>query len=183
MRVVERVLIVEDNRSLSRTLEAAMAARFAEVKLARSVADAGRLVESWSPDLIVLDFSLPDGDAHAVLDLAAVREPAPVVVAISGEADARQTFALAQRGVRAFLPKPLTLDELEAAIDAALTTAPDLEPHLRQTVGHRGLQEVEAQARDVMVDEALARSVGSRRGAARILETSRQLLQYLLRRR
>jgi two-component system response regulator RegA len=182
-RPVERALIVEDSRSLARTLEQALASRFGEVRTARSVADAARELATWHPDLVVLDFVLPDGDANAVLDLAAMKEPAPVVVAISGEADAQQTFGLAQRGVRAFLPKPLRLEELEAAIDVAVSTAPDLEPHLRQSVGHRPLHAVEAQARDVMIDEALARAVGSRRGAAKILATSRQLLQYLLRRR
>jgi DNA-binding NtrC family response regulator len=182
-RVVERALVVEDNPALSRTLTAALAPRFGEVRAARTVAEAGTLLASWRPDLIVLDVMLPDGDADAVLDLVAAHPPAPVVVAISGEADASRGFALGQRGVRAFVPKPLTLDELEAAIDLALTTAPDLEPHLRQSVGHRPLAEVEQQARDVMIDEALDRAVGSRRGAARILDTSRQLLQYLLRRR
>lgn len=182
-RVVERALIVEDNRSLLRTLVSTLERRFGEVRSTRTVEGARALLEGWRPELIVLDVMLPDGDALAVLELAALREPTPVVIAISGEADAAQTFALAQRGVRAFLPKPLRLAELEAAIDLAVRTAPDLEPHLRQTVGHRGLQEVGAQARDVMIDEALARAVGSRRAAARILDTSRQLLQYLLRRR
>ncbi len=182
-RAVDRVLVVEDNRSLRRTLAQALGARFADVRACGSVAEAAAQVADWHPDLIVIDFKLPDGDARAVLDLAALREPAPVVVAVSGEAGPVDTFELAQRGVRAFLPKPLTLAELEEAIAVALETAPALEPHLRQAVGHRGLSEVTEEVRGVMLDEALARAAGSRRGAARILDTSRQLLQYLIRRR
>jgi DNA-binding NtrC family response regulator len=182
-RAVERVLVVEDNRSLRRTLQGALAERFTDVRACSTVAEAGALIAEWLPDLIVLDFKLPDGDARQVLDLAELREPAPVVVAVSGEAGPVDTFELAQRGVRAFLVKPLTLDELAQAIDMALETAPALEPHLRQAVGHRGLAEVTEEVREVMIDEALARAAGSRRGAARILDTSRQLLQYLLRRR
>lgn len=52
---------------------------------------------------------------------------------------------------------------------------------LRQTVGHKPLSDVQTEVRAVMLDEALARSQGSRRGAARRLRMSRQLLQYLLR--
>ena len=110
-RVVNRVLVVEDNKALLRTLQAAMSARFPEVRACRTVAEARVHVTGWTPDLVVLDFMLPDGDARAVLDLTELREPAPVVVAVSGEAGPTESFELAQRGVRAFLPKPLTLDE------------------------------------------------------------------------
>jgi two-component system, response regulator RegA len=183
-RLVERVLIVEDDRRLRRTLEQALAGRFAEVRGARTVAEvAAQVTGDWHPDLVILDFMLPDGDAREVLALAELRQPAPVVIAISGEAGPVETFELAHRGVRAFLPKPLTLDELEQAIELALTTAPELEPHLRQAVGHQPLAELTERTRDVMIDEALARADGSRSKAARILGTSRQLLQYLLRRR
>jgi DNA-binding NtrC family response regulator len=182
-RAVERTLIVEDSRALARTLATTLGTRFGAVRVARSVAEARTAIDAWAPDLIVLDVVLPDGDAHAVLDLVAASAAVPVVVAISGEAEPRTVFDLAQRGVRAFVPKPLSLGELERAIERALSTAPDLEPHLRQVVGHRSLHAVEVEARDVMIDEALARTRGSRRGAARLLDTSRQLLQYLLRRR
>jgi DNA-binding NtrC family response regulator len=182
-RDVDRVLVVEDNERLLRTLETALAQRFTDVKACRTVAEATAALADWTPDLIVVDFSLPDGDARAILDLAEKHEPAPTVIAVSGTAQPVDTFELAQRGVRAFLPKPLTLDELDDAIALAVETAPALEPHLRQAVGQRSLADVSDQARDVMIDEALARSAGSRRGAAKILGTSRQLLQYLLRRR
>jgi DNA-binding NtrC family response regulator len=182
-RGVERVLIVEDNRLLLRTLEQALRGRFAEVRACRTVGDAERLVGGWRPDLIILDFMLPDGDARAVLDLAALREPAPVVVVISGAAGPADAFELGRRGVSGFLPKPLTLADLEQAIAIAMETAPALKPHLRQVVGHRDLAAMTEEVRSVMIDEALARAAGNRRAAARILGTSRQLLQYLLRRR
>jgi len=183
MRVVGRVLIVEDNRALLRTLEGALRGRFDEVRTCRTLDEVARLVAHWTPELMILDFQLPDGDACAVLDLAALREPAPVVVAVSGAASAADSFALAQRGVRAFVPKPLTLAKLDQVLEFALSSAPPLEPHLRQAVGHHGLAAVTEAVRSTMLDEALARSAGNRRGAARTLGTSRQLLQYLLRQR
>ncbi|HSK05820.1 MAG TPA: response regulator [Kofleriaceae bacterium] len=182
MRAVGRVLIVEDNRALLRTLEGALRGRFEDVRTCRTLDEVARLVAHWIPELMILDFQLPDGDACAVLDLPALREPAPVVVAVSGAAGPADGFALAQRGVRAFVPKPLALAQLDRALEIALSSAPPLDPHLRQSVGHHGLAAVTEAVRGVMIDEALARSAGSRRGAARMLKTSRQLLQYLLRR-
>lgn len=175
------MLVVEDNRSLLRTLRNALEPRFVEVRTCSSVAEALCTLDDWAPDLLIIDFKLPDGDARTVLDRALARQPAPVAIVISGEAAPDETFELAQRGVRSFLPKPITLDELEQAIALALDSAPELSPHVRQLVGHRSLAGVTAEVRATMIDEALARSSGNMRGAARLLETSRQLLQYLRR--
>jgi DNA-binding NtrC family response regulator len=70
---------------------------------------------------------------------------------------------------------------LSAAIHDALEVAPDLRPALKQLVGHKPLAEVETEVRAVMLEEALSRTGGSRRGAARLLSMSRQLVQYVLR--
>ncbi len=58
-----------------------------------------------------------------------------------------------------------------------------MSPHVRQLVGHKSLAGVTSEVRATMIEEALARSSGNVRGAARLLETSRQLLQYLRRTR
>ena len=72
-------------------------------------------------------------------------------------------------------------ETLLEAIRAVLEKPPRLTPRLRAAVGIVGLKEVEALARRTMVEEALARESGSRRGAARLLRISRQLLQHAIR--
>jgi len=181
-RTVRRVLVVEDNPALLRTLVASLQARFAEVRGAGSVAEARARLESWQPELALLDVALPDGTALEVMDLFR-GGPAPAVVAISAEAEPAQAFELARRGVRIYLPKPATMDEVTRALGEALATGPDLVPHLRQSVGHRPLHQVETEVRTALVDEALSRVSGSRRAAARLLAISRSLLQHILRRR
>jgi len=182
-RPIERVLVVEDSRALLRSLQGALAESYGEVRACRSVAEAELAVVEWWPDLVLLDVVLPDGGANDVLNLLERRNPAPVVIAMSGAAEPAQSFLLATRGVRAYLAKPLRLDRLQVVIRQAVEAAPDLLPVLRQTVGHRPLADIQTEVRAVMLDEALARSRGSRRGAARLLSMSRQLLQYLLRQR
>ncbi|HZS41805.1 MAG TPA: response regulator [Polyangia bacterium] len=181
-RTVEKVLVVEDNRALARSLGDALAPSFSDVRACRSVAELTALTRDWWPDLVLLDVVLPDGDARSALALLQAREPAPIVVAMSGQADRALAFELGTRGVRAFLEKPLALDRLEAVLRHAIETPPELAPSLRQCVGHVPLKTVETEVREVMIREALARTDGSRRGAARLLAMSRQLLQYLMRR-
>jgi two-component system, response regulator RegA len=181
-RAAEGVLVVEDSPQLSRSLSAALAETYPDVRACRSISEVEAAITDWWPDLVLLDVVLPDGDAHRVMELLDHRRPAPIVIAMSGAAGPAQAFALAAQGVRVFLDKPLRIDRVHAAIRQALRDPPELGPALRQTVGHRSLAEVETEVRAIMIDEALARAQGSRRSAARLLEMSRQLLQYALRR-
>lgn len=185
MQRVARSLVVEDDPDLQRVLKEVLEARSDVVKVCDSVCEAGQIIAAFRPELVVLDFQLKDGEGSSVLkDLWAQPQEeaqAPVFVAISGTASPDVTFQLAQLGVRAYATKPLELASFNATLDRALREGPDLKPHLRTTVGQRAIHEVEAEVRETMVKEAVVRSGGSRRGAARLLDISRQLLQHMLR--
>ena len=84
--------------------------------------------------------------------------------------------------MRSFLPKPLNLAKLDAALDDAIAHAPDLRAQVRAAVGQRPIHELEEEIRLTMLNEALARAKGSRRGAAKLLDVSRQVIQHMLRR-
>ncbi len=181
-RPVSRILVVDDHESLRGQLMRALVRRADDVIGAGTVAEArDALAAPPPPDLVLLDVALPDGDAFDVLAAIDGLTPAPVVVGMSGSATNSQAFALATRGVRAFIGKPLELDELYAVIDAALDAAPPFAPTVRAAVGHTSLDDVEEDVRALMVKEALALSGGNRRAAARMLSITRQRLQYILR--
>jgi DNA-binding response OmpR family regulator len=148
-----------------------------------TAAQAHRLLAELQPELLLLDVHLPDGDAFDVLRTARTLRPMPVIVAMSGQASADESFRLGQCGVRAYLPKPLDLASFNATLDSVLVQTPDLEPHLRASVGHMAIKDVEHFVRETMVDEALAQATGNRRRAASLLRISRELLQHILRRR
>jgi DNA-binding NtrC family response regulator len=57
----------------------------------------------------------------------------------------------------------------------------ELRAMVREGVGQMGVREAELVVRRTMVAEALARSGGNRRAAARMLGVSRQHLQHILR--
>lgn len=179
-RRFQRALVVEDGERLRATVAEHLDPWATDVRTCGSITGAIDLVVGWHPDLLVLDFRLPDGDARELLRRMASNGPVPTVVAMSAFARPQESFELAGLGVRAYLQKPFSSLQFNDALTQALAPA-DLAPQLRDAVGKEGLQEMEERVRQTMVTEALKRAEGSRRGAARLLGVSRQALQHILR--
>ena len=178
----KHVLVVEDNAALREMLARVLEARGWQVSTAETVAQVAAIDEHDTPRFVVVDVDLPDGSAFDVLEHVDRWPVAPAIVAMSGVASPDAAFRLAQAGVREYLTKPLSADELTEAL-ARATTAPDLRPQLRRVVGWVGVHEVEKSVRDALLDEALERTNGNRSAAARLLRVSRQLLQHMVRER
>ncbi|HVJ20367.1 MAG TPA: response regulator [Polyangiaceae bacterium] len=176
-----RAVVVEDDQNLAQRLRDHLAAQGMTVQLAANIqagiADIRRLL----PDLVLLDYKLPDGDARGVIEQLADLSPWPTFVAMSGQAEPLDTFELARLGIHAYVQKPFKPEALDEALRRAREQAAPLVPALRTAVGKMAIHDVEELARGTMVREALARSQGSRTGAARLLRVSRQLLQHILR--
>ena len=179
---LKRVLIVEDDEALRRS--------FARVvrQWGAAVSEAGSLVEgiellNENPDLLISDVALPDGDAFKLLELASQRRPAPLAIAVSGQTSTEDAFRLAQVGCRAFLEKPFDLEDLAGRVEHALSEAPKIDALVAASVGRMPMRELQTEVRRVMVDQALAKAGGSRSGAARLLNVSRQAVQQMVRER
>jgi DNA-binding NtrC family response regulator len=175
-----RVLIVEDHKPLRQALARAARGWGAEVVEAGSIHEASAGL-ALHPDLVIVDVALPDGNARPIVEQAVRMRPAPAVIAMSGQASAEEAFELARIGARRYLAKPISLEDLTRAVEAALGDHPDLAPLVAAHVGNTPMRQVLDQVRGVMVDEALAREHGSRSGAARILGVSRQAVQQAVR--
>ena len=100
---------------------------------------------------------------------------------MSGKASPDEAFRLAQAGVRAYLPKPFSIQELASTVETACSEAPDLEPMITAWVGRVPMRELQRKVRRVMLKEALAQTEGSRSGAARLLHVTRQAVQQMVR--
>lgn len=181
MRGSEKILVVEDSASLRRALTCALRARGAEVTLCGGAREAREALTHATPDVVLLDVHLPDGSAFDIIESVRPLRPRPVTIAMSGKASAEEAFRLARLGASAYLHKPLDLATLDDALDRALGTPPDLELHVRAAVGKMAVRDAERLVRSTMVEEAMARSGGNVRGAARLLDISRELLQHIVR--
>jgi DNA-binding NtrC family response regulator len=179
---LKRVLIVEDDEALRRSLARVVRQWGAQVSEAGSVAEGLELLNE-NPELLISDVALPDGDAFALLEAAAARRPAPVAIAVSGQTSTEDAFRLAQVGCRAYLEKPFDLGTLAERVEKALSEAPKLEALVAASVGRMPMRELQTEVRRVMVEQALAKAEGSRSGAARLLNVSRQAVQQMVRER
>lgn len=178
---IVRCLIIDDDLSLLADLKTALEPYITTIKSCATVKDAHSILNDWTPELLVTDVILPDGDAFDILTALCEEQPYPMILAISGAATAEHSFELARLGVHAYLSKPFTLSQFKAAAATACQCPVNLSPHVRSLVGRRPVREVEDEVRTAMIHEALVRTDGSRRGAAKLLNISRQLLQHILR--
>jgi DNA-binding NtrC family response regulator len=170
----QRVLLVEDDMLFARALMRMMHTLRLEVTHVSTVNDAlNALAQDWHA--VIMDVRLPDGSGLRVADVAVQKRPVPLLIAISGQANRKDTFELGRLGVSRFLEKPVALRDLAEA----LRPDPDqparaLGLHAAQTVGHAKVHEVTAHVRQVMFEQALAMTKGNPKAAGELLGVSRQ---------
>jgi two-component system KDP operon response regulator KdpE len=117
------VLLVEDDRELRATLRQALELEGYHVLGAASLADAQALWKhadtAHTPDLVLLDLGLPDGDGMQFL--AAVRRLTQVpVIVISARHLDQEKVQLLDLGADDYLVKPFGIEELLARMRVAL---------------------------------------------------------------
>lgn len=154
-----------------------------EILTASDEEQAISLLHTAHPDCILLDVVLghSGGSGLNVMRAAAVSEPQPVVVVLTGRADRADAFELARLGAQSLIEKPVSPAELREAVYEALHRPPELTPIVRGMVGHAPLREVIRSTRLTMAKQAVAMSEGNRTGAARLLQMTRQGVQQIIR--
>jgi len=114
------VFVVEDDRTIaSAVCELLRDAGYAP-RSASTLEEATRYLRELVPDCLVLDLSLPDGEADVLLAQLTRGREAPPTVLLSADPRARQ---LATRFAVAYVAKPFDADVLLAAIETALQCA------------------------------------------------------------
>jgi two-component system, OmpR family, response regulator RegX3 len=120
-----RILVVEDEESISEPLSAALQREGFAVTVAGSAADGLEAVRTLTPELVLLDVMLPDGDGRDLLRTirSSSRVPVVMLTARGGEMDKVVGLEL---GADDYVVKPFGAAELVARIRAVLrrTAAP-----------------------------------------------------------
>jgi two-component system KDP operon response regulator KdpE len=116
-----RVLIVDDEPQIRRTLELNLAARGYQVDLAASGESALELVRHH-PDLVILDLGLPGIDGLEVVSRLRASSKVPILVLSARETEAAKIAAL-DAGADDYITKPFGMGELVARVRAALRRA------------------------------------------------------------
>lgn len=156
-----RVLLVEDDGELRKTLRDALTVEGHEVLTAASLSEGLALViHAGGPvgtagdpgiDLVVLDLGLPDGDGEALLAALRRKHSIPVLVISARQAEG-QKIRLLDAGADDYLVKPFSISELLARMRVALrhrgTTV-----HAAQTRYRHASLKVELASQRVLRDE------------------------------
>jgi two-component system, OmpR family, KDP operon response regulator KdpE len=119
-----RVLIVDDEPQLIRTLSLLLRGAGYSVSEAGTVADGIRQASETVPDAIVLDLGLPDGDGLAVCAEVRRWSKLPVLV-LSAVGDEREKVRVLDAGADDYVTKPFGAEELLARLRAVLRRAAD----------------------------------------------------------
>lgn len=110
-----RVLVVEDEQILAQNLEVYLQAQGLEVRVAHDGAKAIGLANTFAPDVMVLDYRLPDMEGFQVLD--AVRQNRNChFVLITAHPTTEVCERARDLGVSHILFKPFPLAELARAV-------------------------------------------------------------------
>ncbi len=115
----KRVLVVDDEAAILRFLKPALEANGYDVLDTGTVAEAIKQIAAATPDIVLLDLGLPDGDGKDVI--ANVREwsDVPIIVLSAREREVEKIEAL-DKGADDYVNKPFNVGELLARMRTAL---------------------------------------------------------------
>jgi two-component system, NtrC family, response regulator AtoC len=131
----QSVLVVDDERVFRVMAEEALAAEGFDVRTASTLTKAREELQRSTPDVMILDRRLPDGDGLELLELTHRDGGAsPFVIVVTAYGDVENAVHALRAGAADYLTKPIQL--------------PDLLVKLRKTLEARGLRDQLALARN-----------------------------------
>ena len=118
-----RVLIVDDHRSFADALTFAIDVNqdLQSVGIAPSIAVAIDLARCASPDVVLLDIHLPDGDGIDAMERIGDACPNARILILTGHTDVEVLARAAAAGASGFLPKESSIGSVIGAIRSAQT--------------------------------------------------------------
>src|SRR3954451_21354464 len=114
-----RALVVDDEPAILRLLKPVLEANNYQFISAGTVAESIRCIAIGSPDIVVLDLGLPDGDGKDVIRQVREWSEVPIIVLSARDREAEKIEAL-DLGADDFVNKPFGVGELLARMRTAL---------------------------------------------------------------
>jgi two-component system KDP operon response regulator KdpE len=114
-----RVLVIDDESAILRFLRPALEANNYEMESAGTITEGVKRIAAETPDIVLLDLGLPDGDGKDVLKRAREWTDVPIIVLSAREREAEKIEAL-DLGADDYVNKPFDIGELLARMRTAL---------------------------------------------------------------
>lgn len=114
-----KVLIIEDEENIRYFVKMILSTDGYQVVEARTGAEGRMAFMSYSPDVVILDLGLPDGDGMDFLKMVREEFSTPIIVLSARTDEKDKVFAL-DEGANDYITKPFGTAELQARVRAAL---------------------------------------------------------------
>jgi len=111
------VLVVEDEAALARNIVSFLAGSGYEARSAGSAEEALRVLESFRPDVVLLDFNLPGMNGLQAIERLREVDPRLRIVMMTGHASVELAVDAMKAGAYDFLTKPISLSELRLMLE------------------------------------------------------------------
>lgn len=116
--MAKTILIVDDQPQFRRVLRLALCVNGYEIREAGSGADAMELLRTESPDLVLLDWQMPEADGISVCRAIRAMYKVPIIMVTSRQDGRSQAIAA---GANDYITKPFHVGDLLTHIESALT--------------------------------------------------------------
>ncbi|NLH49765.1 MAG: response regulator [Myxococcales bacterium] len=136
--MVGRILIVEDDQSISRSLSLFLKHKGYEVECAENGLEGLRLLQNKTFDIVVSDVMMPQMNGLQLLEAIKETHPTLPVVMITGYTDLNTAIETLKKGAADFVTKPFRYDQFEQTIHHLLEN---------EKAAARPIQTVDLQAR------------------------------------
>ncbi|QJR02099.1 nitrogen regulation protein NR(I) [Sphingobium yanoikuyae] len=120
MAATGTVLVVDDDPAICVVVGEALRRQGHKVKIAGSIRERTALMESFSPDILITDVMLPDGDGLDGVAEIIERKPDLNVIILSAQNTLNTAIRATEKGAFEYLPKPFDLNELTRAVADSL---------------------------------------------------------------
>ena len=139
MATTARLLIVDDEQSLLDFLTVLCTGEGYEVVTATSVREARERLAERTPDLVLCDMLMPDGNGLDLLREIRAVESGPAVILMTAYTSTRSAIEAMKAGAYDYVPKPFDVDELKVVIHRALekTRLAEENVYLRRELAER----------------------------------------------
>src|SRR4249919_3222218 len=114
-----RVLVIDDEAAILRFLKPALEANNYEMASAGTIAEGIKRIAAETPDVVLLDLGLPDGDGKDVIRRAREWSDLPIIVLSARERETEKIESL-DLGADDYVNKPFNVGELMARMRTAL---------------------------------------------------------------
>jgi DNA-binding response OmpR family regulator len=124
MSVAHRILVVEDEHVLAENVRTFLERRSSDVRIAANGRSAMEMIETFAPDVVVLDYGLQGENGLQIYREMLRRHTRPIgCVMITGYPLEKITPSANKLGIHHLLNKPFSLSELQQLIDQSAERA------------------------------------------------------------